>query len=231
MPMKKSFFFKLPLMIGAFMILMISIRIKSETVDSDKSIFIEQPENYPYINPVPGEIAIIASSPWIGKKVPAAEEMRAIRECGFNCVLSLATVSYFKKVEPLMKEVGLKAIMGFPEFEQDSGRDVVNLLKGSEVIGGWRVTDEPNEKDFGQIFKRYENIVQADTNHLAYINLVGPGNPSFYGDCSDYNSFLMKYQQVFHPSVLSYDMYPVSIKDGKIKVDYYRFYEALETYY
>lgn len=221
---------KLIFPVTVLMLVLISIRINSQTVAHNDIDYIESYDNAPYLSPTPGEIPIVASSPWVWGKVPAANDLEGIKECGFNCVLSFATVSYFKKVEPLLERTGLKAIMGFPEFDSDSGIRIIDSLKRNPVIGGWRVTDEPNEKDFSMIYKRYAQIEKADPDHMAYINLVGPGNKSFYGDCPDYYSFIMEFQEVFHPAVLSYDLYPVSIKDRKVKVDYARFYEAFETY-
>lgn len=210
-------------------IMIISLKINSQTISQNDLNYIGKADNYPYINPTSGEFPIVASSPWVDEKTTTVSRLEDVKACGFNCVLTFTTLSRFRKVEPLLRKTNLKIIAGLPEFSSVEGCGVVDTLKKYEVVGGWKVCDEPKEKDFGEIFKLYERIAEGDPNHMAYINMIGPGNKGVYGSCPDYYSFLIKYQQIIHPALLSYDLYPISVKEGKVKVDYSLFYEGFET--
>lgn len=188
-------------------------------------------DNLPYITPTPGEIPIIASSPWVEGRTSSLEELADIKVCGFNVVLSLTSLSHFKRVSPLLKEVGLKAIIGFPEFSTNNWQNIIDTLKYHSEIGGWRIWDEPKSTDFKSLKKLYDEIVHVDPLHMAYINLVGPeGGQNFFGKGGDYEKYLVNFQKDFRPGIWSYDLYPISVKDSKVKVNYSSFYDAFEIY-
>ena len=188
-------------------------------------------ENHPYISPTPGEITIVASSPWVTANPVSQKQLQDIRDCGFNTVLSLTDVKQFRRVAPMLEKAGLKAIVGFGDFTNERGKALIDTMRHNPVIGGWRLSDEPKEVDFAGLQKWYDNICAADPDHMCYVNMVGPeGGKRFFGDCPDYVAFLSKFQEMFHPSVWSYDLYPIYEKGGRLYVNYDQFYESLEIF-
>lgn len=210
--------------------LLLSIQTDSQTTYTYNSAF-SGGNNFPYINPTPGEIPIIASSPWVANRMSSLSELKDIKSCGFNTVLSLTSLSHFNRVEPMLNEAGLKAIIGLPQFSSVEGLEIIKTLKQSPVIGGWRLSDEPKTVDFGTLRKLYDEAWRMDSTHMPYINLVGSGGgKSYFGEGGTYDTYLKQFQKDFRPGVWSYDLYPISIKDKKIKVNYSSFYNDLETY-
>lgn len=187
--------------------------------------------NQPYISPTPGQFPIIASSPWVDGRPTSVEDLSQVKDCGFNAILSYVSLPYFIKAAPLLQEAGLKAIVGFPEFATPAGPSIVDTLKHNPVIGAWRFSDEPREINFDNLAPLCRNIEVADTAHMAYINLVGSeAKEYFLGSCPDFPAFINEFQKDFKPGVWSYDLYPITKRDGKISVAYQNFYESLEIF-
>lgn len=188
-------------------------------------------ENLPYINPTPGEIPIVASSAWLDEEPASLSRLSDVKACGFNVTLAATTLSYFNTVSPYLKKLGLKAIVGFPEFSSLTGRSIIDTLKNNPVIGGWRICDEPRAEEFSKWKKVYDYVAQADPTHIPYINLVGPEAGSYFlGECKNFQTFLNEFQHIFKPAVWSYDTYPISVKNGKLNINYGNFYEAFEIF-
>ncbi len=187
--------------------------------------------NRPYISPTPGEIPVIASSPWVDGHPTSVEALSEVRDCGFNAILSYTTLYFFNKSWRMIEEAGLKAIIGFPEFDTPAGAGIIDTLKNNPVIGAWRIADEPREINFGKLSEACREIEKVDTTHICYINLVGSeAKEYFLGSSADYQDFLNRFQSFFHPAVWSYDYYPITKIKGKVKVNYHDFYESLEMF-
>lgn len=231
MATREKIWMRIMLALPVFIVIFVAVRSNSQTVkiwDGDNA---SQTDNYAYINPTPGEIPVVASSPWVDGRPSSLDEIEDIRNCGFNCVLSLTSLSHFNKVDPLLRKAGLKIILGLPEFSTDKWRAIIDTLKYNPVIGAWRVTDEPRVEDFSHVEILYEELQRTDSTHLPYVNLVGPGGgKNYFGKNGTFQTYIEDFQREFKPGVWSYDFYPIKLSDGKFIVDYASFYKAFELF-
>lgn len=132
----------------------------------------------------------------------------------------------------------------YPENSNDSTYTYLKILeryvsnyKDEPNLGGWSVTDEPNEKFFDRLKSCCDKIRALDPNHIMMVNLPGGPTEAFMeipnstnsGEETPYNIKLEAYQRYLNdfvskinPTILSYDLYPIHLVNGvdlKITID------------
>lgn len=187
--------------------------------------------NFPFKNPTPGEITIMAIDPIPADVTPSREAFHEFIACGFNLASSRGSVSYFKNVFALLGDLKLKYLIGNPKFtEPNTRKEYINNFKNDPHLGGWFLKDEPAYTSWDELSELYKAFSKEDPDHLIYINLVGMINENFTGKCKTIAEYLNLYQNKFLPSLLSYDYYPIININGKTQVKYDQFYSDLEVF-
>lgn len=183
-----------------------------------------------FISPTPGEISIIASSPCLNAEKPSMQAFLGVKECGFNAAFFNASQNSIDSALTLLKNIDLKLILCNEALQTDECIKFVNKYKDNPIVGGWSLIDEPRFNQLDNLQKYYKKIAKADSMHIIHMNLVGSNIPVFTGNLPDYNSYLKYIQDIFSPVLWSYDMYPLSVYKGRIKVSYDLFYSDLQKY-
>lgn len=191
----------------------------------------EDVKNLPYINPTPGEITIVGSSPLPPDVEPTSEAFKVFTDCGFNVGMLTGNLQQCNKYFSLIEDIDLKLMVENVAIRTGGNFiDYVKSLKQQPKLAGWKFVDEPLFKDLNTLQNNYFKLWEQDSTHLIYINLVGAQIKAYTGDTPNYREYLKLMQKVFHPAVWSYDLYPFSIKEKRLKVAYDVFYSDLEMF-
>lgn len=190
-----------------------------------------QEKNRPYINPTPGEISIVASSPIPDGVKATRQSYQDLVECGFNLGMANGSVSYFKSQFSLIGNLKFKYLIYNGYLLTDKKAEAINALKNNPHFGGWKVSDEPKYADLSNLSQQCQEIYKIDPNHLLYINLIANINSRFTGNCKNFAEYLNLIQTTLSPQVWSYDYYPIWVKNGRLDINYELFYSYLEDVY
>lgn len=186
--------------------------------------------NFPYHNPTPGEITIMAISPLPDGMEPDLQAFQNVVDCGFNLVSSLGSVEYFKKVFSILGDLKLKYLISNPQFvNKDIRESYITEFNGDPHLGGWKLVDEPFFNTWQELSQQYKMFNREDNSYLVYINLIGKVYNK-YPEAKNMSEYLGVYQRLFTPSLFSYDFYPVITRNGKITIEYDQFYSDLEDF-
>lgn len=189
-------------------------------------------KNFPYIDPTPGEISIMACSPFQNFEIPTKQEFQEIVNCGFNLVTSSGSVEYFKNIFASIENLPLKYFISNQNFiKQDTRNQYINAFKDNPHLGGWLLKDEPFIDTWDSLSEAYKEFYNEDSNHIVLVNLVGILVRRFTGDSKTMLEYLQTFNSMFRPSLWSYDFYPIIKKNGKLIIEYDQFYTDLETFY
>lgn len=187
--------------------------------------------NFPYIDPTPGEITLMACSPIPFDTEPTQQAFKDVVDCGFNLATSQGSVEYFKKVFSILGEIKLKYLISNPQFlKQDVRSLYIDTFKQDPHLGGWLLRDEPPYDIWQELSEQYKMFNREDSQHLIYINLVGILYKYFTGPAKSIMEYLESYQNLFTPSIFSYDYYPIINKNGTTTIEYDQFYSDLENF-
>lgn len=177
-----------------------------------------------------GKITIVASTPVPPTQEPSREAFRDLEDCGFNMFLYYLSPKEFRHILPMISGLDLKLLVANNALSREDSEKFASQYGNSPRLAGWDFVDEPRYADLDRLQKSYEILTEAYPDKLTYINLVGDNIPIFTGPSPDYNSYLDTIQKRFSPSIWSYDLYPLSVKDNKLSVAYDSFYSDLEVF-
>lgn len=186
-------------------------------------------QNKPYINPTPEEISIMAITPFPEGVTPTKEGYEIIQDCGFNLVCARGDVNYFKNQFQLMGDLKLKYLVSANSLRTNEKDKYINELKNNKHLGGWVFIDEPFYEDLPTLAVKYNELWDADPDHLIYMNLVGQMVKKFVGPYKEYAQYLNYIQKLFYPPVWSFDLYPIYKEKNKFGVFYDMLYEDMEA--
>ncbi|MCM1140667.1 MAG: hypothetical protein NC453_19020 [Muribaculum sp.] len=121
------------------------------------------------------------------------------------------------------------------DVEKDDGLTYLQILekyisnyKSQTHLGGWSVTDEPNEKFFDRLKNYCDKIRELDPNHVVLVNLVGGPSEGqmalsksennnkdvpYEDKLEAYKRYLDEFVEKINPTVLCYDLYPIQLND------------------
>lgn len=201
---------------------------------------------FKYFPPVEGEIAIIASTPYLNYDIPPKDVLQTIRNCGFNVINITPSQPDIKPTLDLLEEANLKAILFHSHLfnlstdisQAEVDRRCITTVKtfmNHPALGGWSLPDQPSYGQLAEYTNRsfthfYKLIKESDPKHLVHINLVGSNVPKFM-DGHTYEEYLDIFQKNFTPGMWSYDLYPMYLSKGKLQVDRNTFYSDLEFFF
>ena len=183
-----------------------------------------------YINPTPGRISIMACSPVSEGMTPTHSSYKDVVDCGFNLMTQMASADFFKAQFKLIGDLDLKCIVSNPLLRTSEYVWLVDALKDSPYLAGWLLMDEPSFDYLNELREHYFDLYNRDPDHLILINLVGVLQKTYAGNIKSLSSYYNYIQNLFQPSVWSYDFYPIIKENGKINVKYDDFYNDLEIF-
>ena len=185
--------------------------------------------NLPFINPTPGEISIIASTPVPHGLQPTRQAYEDLIECGFNLGVEGADIPYYRKQFEAISNLNFKYIISNPILRGEGRETYIKALSGNPHFAGWEFMDEMPYKDLKTLQTQYFDLYRSDPNSLIFFNLIGVLSSYFTGNFKSYPEYLEYIQKLFRPSLWSYDFYPILRKDKKILVEHDVFYYDLES--
>ena len=166
------------------------------------------------------------------KSFPRGPKLKDIKDCGFNTIL------YFDEGKPnadsickMAADCGLDIILGSSKLKSNKAESYINSLSANKNIVGWYLKDEPLFKDLPPLKIEYDNLSKYSQNKPVYINLIGCRSDKYTGPCESIGEYLDTIQTLFHPEIWSFDYYPISIDNGKIKVQYNQFFKSLKAFH
>lgn len=179
-----------------------------------------------YVNPTGDEFPILAWYSLLGGEV-TTERYEEMREAGFNI-----SFSHFESVEQLeqafnaCKGTGVK-LMAHCSALEDHTSEVVEKFKNEEDLAGWFLRDEPVVSQFPALREFRDRILQSDSSHILYLNLL-PSivEPAVLG-AKDYEEYAQGFVDDINLNQLSYDFYPVVV-EGADTLLRPQFYQNLE---
>ena len=173
------------------------------------------------------------------------EALQICQRLGLKLISNSPILNFNKK---LKIDDSMKYKLEWPASFVESFRDHSALV-------GWQIMDEPLYLNWHKYFVDYKNIRYDATpdltdmmeNHsiisssdqgknLVFMNLAYAFDKTWIGNRPSYSAYLDEYISTFHPSVLSYDYYPIDCTIDsagnvlKINVNTGVFYGALEVF-
>lgn len=186
---------------------------------------------YPYISPTPGEITIVASTPYPHGKRPKASDFTQLAECGFNVAMEQTSPEMFDYILKIIEGSGVKLMLSHPALLRPNDvKDFVDKFKDNPNVCGWDLSDEPHFDRLPNLAKCYQILHETDSTKLIFINLIGGKIPLFTGKSPTYVAYLDTVKRLIHPEIWSYDLYPICTKDDKKVIDFDGFYYDMEIF-
>ena len=183
-----------------------------------------------YITPTPGEISIVAWTPIPEGKKPRHKDFIDLIDCGFNLGIDNGSIQYFNEVFDSIGNSSFKYLISNSAlFTKDRIR-FIKAFRHNSHFAGWFLKDEPQFEELKLWSSRYRELLKEDFNSLIYMNLAYGIQKRFTGPLINYRNYLELIETEFNPKIWSYDMYPISIVNGKITIAYEQFYGALEDF-
>ena len=209
-----------------------------------------------YISPTPGRFPIIAYSPVTDERIPTKADFDTLAACGFNCAMTLFNHDEYFDLMGEIKDLGITFIPildnytnrndcdGIKEFITNTRQFMRDNDIPDSLIGGYRIKDEPAYDLFDTIASSYNAAKNADPAVMPIVNLPAEPSGNFKPQVrlQSYSSnplkrdtmsmYLNHFYDMVHPSVWSYDYYPILYKSdsAKIEVNYEDFYYNLQLF-
>lgn len=159
-------------------------------------------------------------------------KIKDIKDCGFNTIL------YYDEGKPsadaicrVAAQYDLDVILGSSKLKSNKAQSYINSLSSHDNIVGWYLKDEPLFKDLPSLKTEYDNLSGYARSKPIYINLIGCRSDKYTGPCPTIVEYLDTIETLFHPKIWSFDYYPISIDNGKIKVQYNQFFKSLKAFH
>ena len=148
---------------------------------------------------------------------PSAEwRMRKLAEAGFNVYFDyrLNSLEEAEALLALGDKTGMKIVVECPELHDATQTErVVKALSAHPSLFAYNVWDEPELFEYPEMRRRIKEIYKYDQTHLCYVNLF----PNYGWDDwveERYLETLRHYLRTVPVSFLSFDNYPVIMRDG-----------------
>lgn len=190
-------------------------------------------------SPTPGEFPIVASTVFSNISGPQIDDVKYIKECGFNVCMHSSTESRFDSLLKFLEGTDLRLMIHnrlFLPYDpitkewEEKLQLMVDKYKNNPNFAGWEFSDEPQWKQLEDQSRRYSILKSMDPDNFILINLVGQLQPVFTDKCTSLGAYLDTIQSYFNFDVWSSDFYPIIIRDNKFNVDYLRWYRDLSAF-
>ena len=196
--------------------------------------------NFPYISPTPGEIMILAVTPYHrmddGSGIKKDVFTRVI-DCGFNAITVSDTEDNIRKCFSILKGMDLSVIMcdeilaEDEEQKQNTMIALINEFKNNPLLGGYELKDEPLYSYLPTLKTFVDKIRGVDTSHMIDINLACSLEEKWVDSFTTYQAYLDYFQDEFTPAVWSHDFYPIRVSGRDLKVEVSGFFEYMQLFY
>lgn len=184
-----------------------------------------------YKNPTPGQITVMmtAATTLNDKFVLTDEWYAGLEDLGVNMISGLYDnqKAQAPKVFELAERHNLKVLYRFVSATtpEQVMADVCRW-RDCRSLGGYMLRDEPNALDFPALSRMRDAVFTMDTTRMVFVNLL-PIVPPRICKADSYRDYVEKSVCELRTGLLSYDHYPVVLRDGKVSVKK-DFYENLE---
>ncbi|MGN0237472.1 MAG: hypothetical protein ACI4AK_05255 [Lepagella sp.] len=141
-------------------------------------------------------------------------------------------------------------VKGVAPYAKDWPVSFVSQFVNHPALGGWQVKDEPQYLDWhdsiesdssaqehdSPLIQNFKDIKAADGNNLVFMNLAVSYEHIWIGKQPSYAQYLRHFNEVFNPSILCYDYYPIDCiinSEGEVtsfRVHWDTFYSTLATF-
>lgn len=182
------------------------------------------------INPTPGEISIVASTPIPPGSTSTRQSYLDLIDCGFNLGMEIGEINYFKREFELLKGLNFNYLIQNRDLHSSKRELLIKTFKDIPNFAGWKFWDEPHFDDLVLLKENYDLLFKECPDKLIYVNLAGITNKTFTGPYTDFTEFLEYLNELIKPEIWSYDFYPITKREGKYVVDYNTFYNDLEVF-
>lgn len=197
--------------------------------------------NYTYNSPTPGEITILAKTPFTPNRESCItkEAFKTLSECGFNAISVADSKNNVQKAFNV-NDTDLKIIIGWVNNNINMPHEMISLAQefcSNPHLGGYELKDEPYYEDLKQQIEVYERIKEFDNFHIIQINLACDFDPkselgiTLLGPFKTLSEFIDNFQNEFKPSLWSYDYYPISSIGGSVSVNDTDFFKFMQIFY
>ena len=150
-------------------------------------------------------------------KNPSAEwRMRKLAEAGFNVYFDyrLNSLEEAEALLALGDKTGMKIVVECPELhDATQTAKTVEALSAHPSLFAYNVWDEPELFEYPEMIRRIKEIYKYDQTRLCYVNLF----PNYGWDDwveERYLETLRHYLRTVPVSFLSFDYYPIIMRDG-----------------
>lgn len=198
-----------------------------------------------YTPPVPGKIAIVAST-----LVPAgwdftSEHFERAKDCGFNTSFIEAGANKIPLIVQEAANSGIHLIVsngvtdnGDPASNDYRNRldNLIKICSGYKSVAGYYFKDEPSWESLPALKKRYdffkEVLHKYNSRQFIFLNLVGVDKDKHYNPGLEYSAYVDSIAEMFHPGFISFDLYPILRYPGEFNYriryeEYFRDFAAL----
>ena len=162
---------------------------------------------------------------------PSAEwRMRKLAEAGFNTYFDyrLNSLEEAEALLTLGDKTGMNIILECPELHDDEPRaEAIEAMTAHPSLYAYNVWDEPELFEYPEMRKRIREIYNHDSIHYCYVNLF----PNYGWDDwveERYLETLRHYLKTVPVSFLSFDYYPIVMRDGENRTLRDAWYHNLE---
>lgn len=177
-----------------------------------------------YSNPVPGQMPVMAwnSFPPFRSSLGWFE---TLRDCGVNISMGeTGDTTAIRQALEFAEKAGIKVMLRASQTTHLSQiPDFVRRFRGFKALAGYSIGDEPDASRFSELRELRNSIYTMDTTHLVYLNLL-PIVPNSQLKAASYYDYVYDCARQLELPMLSYDMYPIYVKDGVLRVrgDFYQ---------
>lgn len=197
-----------------------------EGAETDGATFVPK-----YKNPTPGQMTVMmtAATTLNGKFVLTDEWYADLENLGVNMISGLYDnqKDQAPEVFELAEKHNLKVLYRFVSTRKpDKVMADVCRWRDFRSLGGYMLCDEPDALAFPELRRMRDAVFTMDTTRIVFVNLF-PNVPARICKADSYKDYVEKAVRELRTGLLSYDHYPVILRDGKVSVKK-DFYENLE---
>lgn len=119
----------------------------------------------------------------------------------------------------LAQQAGVKVMFMCGDSFRTDTENIVNTVKDHPALYGYFLRDEPMNADLPDLGEWAARVRAADSSHPVYLNL----NPTYVSEealGSSYEEHVKLFIETVHPTLLSFDNYPV-LQNGSVRNDWW----------